>query len=713
MKSKYYKMFLLYFLFTVLLSLNCTVLASTLVSGNIKENLEDNVASIPVEGIRVTLKEKNTGRIYSTVSDQYGEYRFQNIITGTYDLEFKYGDITVLQETENENLTAQDILKYNGQDYIASNMNGVSVELAEQVIPQIGNTAAQVFFVLDNSGSMIAPADGSTINPINLRRWLTGDATDYTTRLDIVKAASKNLVEEIFEKDENIYMGLIKFNSTPTMLSHVCRDTESLQNHIDDLVPEGGTEVSVALELARTSFVQNEGAKIVIFLSDGNPNDDDNDVKEEIKKLRADGIELFALIVKDEVNEGKINNIFREGPNGTTKLVLKKTGDELVECIVDFIPTWIKNTVDEIRTQQEQTITLPTIENSPEHGIEDTDRRNKVDKYFSYTFRYNDRSSLNDTSGKTYLFKCLDRTNDLSQNELNYFSNHTYMTVTYHNIVVNENTKLTKLNLKLKRRDPFLIDISVKAVALKITLSDRTELYREINSNDDFHIFYTPLDEDLAHGSLVEIEYEVTINNNSKSAVCTHLELLSYLPTDLTLANNQKLITNSRRTNSKNGWYLINRNDLDELYEKGFISEGLHNDSDLMSRKVAKISLDYSKGFFINPQTNYKTNFVASICLSDANQMTFDTIDYVEVLGYENNKYRRMESVEDVVSINAATGDASSSEAISSIYPGDGKRDDVDFAEDTNKELIVPPTGTKNICESIFYKIINFALSLI
>lgn len=695
MKSKHLIITLLFFIIVIgYYSFSYNIFAESSVSGSVKENLGENVSSTPIKGIRVTLTEKNTGEKYSTVSGEDGNYLFPNVTPGNYNLEFKYGDITVLDDFPDENLSVQDILKYNGQDYIASNMNGVTVELAEQVIPQIGKTAAQVFFVLDNSGSMRLNSKGTPFSFPNPSRQ-TG--SDGPSRLDIVKVASKSLIEKIFSQDENIYMGLIKFSTSPTMLSHMCRDTEGLQNKIDELEPEGTTFVAQALEYARSSFVDNDGAKIIIFLSDGTPTDrPQSQVKEEIKKIRNEGIEIFSLIVKDDISESNMSSIFSD----STKLVFRSSGDELADCLSDYIPAWIKQTVDEIRSQQEISTDLPTLEYTPDHGIEDINRREKVDNYFSNIFHYNTKFSTDDMSGKTYLFKCLNKNNSLTKKELRYFSKHTYMTVTYNNINVHENTKLTKLNLKLQRRDPFLMEISVKAIALRITLSDNTVLYKDINTDDDYHIFYTSLDEDLAHGSFIEVEYEVTIKNNSKSIICTHLELLSYLPKELTLLNSQKLITSPNVTNAQNGWYSV---DIDELYKKGCISESLHNDDELMNRDIAMFNLDYSNGLCINPGTEYKTRFITSICLANANQMTFDTKDLVEVLGYKNNKYRRME-----VSTSADDNNTS----LSSLYPGDGVRTDVDFAEDSNTELVVPPTGISKRSNKSMFSLIKTAISL-
>ena len=709
MKYKHLIIILICFIVLGGLSLTNTVFADTRISGNVKENLGGSELDIPIKGIRVTIKEQNTGEQHETATDEDGNYCFLGVSPGNYDLQFMYGDLKVIRDYPSLNLSNQDILKYNGQDYIASNMNGVTVELAEQVIPQIGKTAAQVFFVVDTSGSM-----RNSVHGFRRRGGLRITAEDPTspTRLENVQSASKTLVEKIFEQDENIYMGLIQFSSSPHMLSHMCRDTEGLQGLIDGLNADGSTMVSEALNMARRSFVANEGAKIIILLTDGEPTEPDSRVINEIKQIRSEGIELFTLVVTDDVNEAEIRRIFKESSTGSTKLVLKESGDELAECIEEYIPTWIKQKVDEIRDALENVTNLPTIECTPERGIEDEARRNRVDSYFAEKFHYHGSFDEHDIAGETYLFDALKDRNNLTNAEIRKLGRHTYMTVTYNNIVVYENTRITKLNLKLKRREPFLMNISVKAVGLRITLSDGTVLFKDINTDEDHHIFYTSLDEDLAHGSLVEVEYEVTINNNSSSIACTNLELLAYLPEDLCFDSSQKLITSPRTTKTKNGWTSV---DINELHDFGYVSDELIGDEDLTSRNIAMFSGDYEFGFYILPHSSYTTRFVASIVISDANQMTFNTINYVEVLGYKNNKYRRMEAIQtdyEPAIMLGASSSGSTASTFSTLFPGDGERNNIDFAGDTNTELIVPPTGSSKRFNSIFSKLINF-LSII
>ncbi len=672
MKKVFYNLLVVFIICFIYYSYFYCLFAASPIKGTITEDLGDGLDPVPVQGVVVRLIEPS-GSCFLAYSDAEGKFEFKSVPSGSYDLEYRYGDLEVLDLCPTMNLTPEQVLKYNGQDYIATHMNGVTEELAQQVIPQIGNTAAQVFLVVDASGSMKLSSDRTNENNL--------------TRMDIVKQASKILVDDIIKQDEDIYVGLIQFNSSATMLSHLCRDPEFLKEKIDGIEPLGVTNVAQALELARSSFVDNEGAKIIIFLSDGEPTDNINNVKAKIDQIRNEDIELFSLIIEDDVNTERIRDIF----NNSTVLVFKKTGYELASCIDSYIPQWIIQKVIEIREELPETETLFDIQYGGQKGIEDEDRRELVDSSFSNVFHYNHKINSSDIAGRTRLFKALEDSSEFSEEELNEFSNATYMTVTYKDLIVKDNTTVENLDLRLKRREPFSMQISTKAVAMRVTLSDNTILVNDIDDSENFHMFYDSLDDDIVRGSTVEIEYKVCIRNNSNTMACTQLQLLSYFPEGLTLNNNQKLLTNSRKTNYSNGWHLANK---DILYEDGIISEEAYN-SDLMDRGLAMFYGDSNSGLCIKPNSTFVTHFVTSMCIGDVYQIEYNHLNAVEIVGYRNTQYRRMENFETqyLDEENGSVKELKSN--FISVYPGDGRNGDIDYATDTNREFILPPTGKK------------------
>lgn len=741
--------------------------ALSIVEGTVTEELGSGQGTAPVPGVLVKLIEEN-GNAWLAYSQADGKFIFNGVPAGTYDLQYRYGDLEIIDDNPEQHLTPEQVLKYNGQDYIATHMNGVTEELAEQVIPQIGPTAAQVFLVVDNSGSMQLPVNfvdirsikpiqvqpnkttlqpdpnKTNIVPINTRNitqqnivpdqntpepnksqelttkdidvhWKDQDYNWPTTipissvsplgstvasplnngisRMEEVKEASKVLIDKIIEQDENIYCGLINFNTTPTLLSQLCRDQDYLKSCVDSLKPDGTTEVRVALQLARNSFVDNDGAKIIIFLSDGEPTDVDiGALKNEIATIRSEGIELFSLIIEDDVDNNRIRDIFGESPSGSSVLAFRKSGDELADCITDYLPNWIIQMVEEIREQIGNVEQVFDVQYGGQVGIEDEDRRSIVDSSFSNVFHYNNAINSSDIAGRMRLFKALDDSSGFTDKELSEFSEATYMTVTYKDFVVKEETKIANLNLRLKRREPFNMQVSTKAVAMRITLSDGTVLVNDINDSESFHMFYTSLDEDLVRGSTVEIEYKVSVTNNSNTMACTQLQLLSYLPEGLTINSHQELLSNPKKTNYSNGWHLT---DKDVLYKNGTISDELY-ESDLMNRSIAMFYGDTNSGVNIKPHQTFVTRFVTSMCIGEAYQIEYNHLNAVEIAGYRNTQYRRMEDYSTDLQTNKQGATKAFNSGYISVYPGDGKADDIDYATDTNKEFVLPPTGSKN-----------------
>ena len=102
----------------------------------------------------------------------------------------------------------------------------------------------------------------------------------------------------------------------------------------------------------------------------------------------------------------------------------------------------------------------------------------------------------------------------------------------------------------------------------------------------------------------------------------------------------------------------------------------------------------FLNGFQVDAQSEYQTKFVASAYIGDIDQIKYDKLDVVEVIGYRNTRNRRMESkIEDGVEYTNILGETATKPGFRGIFPGDGVKTDPDYAMDSNKEFIIPPTG--------------------
>ena len=287
------QMMALFFMFIILQS-NISF-ANVDITGTVSEFFDSNIENAPIRGIRVQLIDQYTGQpVQSTLTNEIGNYILNDIPQGNYSLEYRYGDVGVLDEFKGtdlvDGLTAQDILKYNGHDYIVSD----SQEVTTKEWKKLDENAAQIFFVIDTSGSM--------------ENTITTKSGYGFTRLDVVKFAAKQLAKSILDKNEelnknalidnpknddededeneedpepiknldvnNLYLGLISFSNYAKIVfdestSFVTQDYGAISNQIDKLYPDGNTNVSDALHTACETLNHNtqSGLKIIIFLS--------------------------------------------------------------------------------------------------------------------------------------------------------------------------------------------------------------------------------------------------------------------------------------------------------------------------------------------------------------------------------------------------------------------------------------------------------------
>lgn len=682
------------------------VFALATVTGNILEEIT-STDHLPIKDVCVTITNQNNPSIvYSTLTDEVGNYCFNDIPAGEYKIEFRYGDVQKVREEKARDLSKEEIenvLKYNGHDYIISEMGGKKEERTESTTRQKTSKNSQIIFVIDNSGSMRSTMSGSGKGQ---------------TRLEIVKILAKTLAELIADEDETLEMALIKFSTDASLVKDLDNDLEALKQAIDNLEYEGTTNAYAALKLADETFTNfDDKPRIVIFLSDGKPNVHEEKIDGQLEKMKNEGIHVFSLFIKVSASDKReIEEYFSK-----SELKYADTVSELVDIMQETIKEFITKILEEEQEEELEEQPFVVVAEDSENGLEDATRRALVNSYFEKKTFHNKmvEAGKNNLAERIFLFEAVDNANspNITLEDINELSQYTYMTMT-RSFEIKDETKMVdgvtiviitekyEINANLKRREDFLLEITNKAVGLKVTLSDGTVLYNKTESNSDSedsnidgkHIFLATLDPDIVQGALVEVEYEVTIKNNSETMACTNIELLTYIPKGLTLSYNENLLSNPLKTNGDNGWQIT-----DKEYIRKYIS---HDRQDLLSRNIAIFSSDALRGFGVTAKSEYKTNFVVSAYIGDIDQISYDQLDVVEVIGYRNSKVRRLEE-EKQATITTFEGKSILGKNYLSLLPGDAKEGKPDYALDSNKVILVPPTG------KTYHKIIYIAYGVL
>lgn len=212
----------------------------------------------------------------------------------------------------------------------------VEVKLSNTKKEQIETNNAEIFFVVDNSGSMGYPTS-------------TGEI-----RRDIVVKSMKSLVNSIYDNSSNVKVGLIRFAYTGNLLTSstalMCNLTDNKQTmlnaiseyenldtsvEIDGLeLPhcESGTNIEAGLKKANDNFSSGCENKILILLTDGIPNASIsyttesyvyNATKTRLQKIGNSGVSVISLMTgiteaDDEGAQEIVEQIFGTESNPTT-----------------------------------------------------------------------------------------------------------------------------------------------------------------------------------------------------------------------------------------------------------------------------------------------------------------------------------------------------------------------------------------------------------
>lgn len=240
------------------------------------------------------------------------------------------------------------------------------------------------------------------------------------------------------------------------------------------------------------------------------------------------------------------------------------------------------------------------------------------------------------------------------------------------------------------RRRSFSLKLDTTITGLKIVLSNGTILAdttRNIGTNSPI---MQSIDEELIHGTTIEVEYSIVVHNNS-SLQCNHLDLITYLPKGFALDKNVRLMT-SNATNDDYGWQSYN---IADLAAGNYITSSFENATyeTYQDRAAIVSSMDYeTNGFYIPPGGSRVIKVGITKLVGNMTDLDVDYQLAAEVLGYRDNgkniygisTHRRMATMERSIVggiIHWLRG----------LFPGNSLEDD--HSETSNELYILPPFG--------------------
>lgn len=690
-----------------------TITCYTSISGNVYEDLgytsignkeDDKKSTKPIEGVIVRLKQN--GNVIQTMrTDESGNYSFHPA-PGTYSVDFVYGDLSGVDK--NNTGLVQNILKYNGQDYFAASVPGQEEYIDSETveIQQSGKGCLQLYIALDCSNSM-----RSTMVEYNGKNQ---------SRLAVVVDSAKQLCSSLINSGDNIYVGLIFFSGTNYRAVSLTKNLDLLNQALDDINSNDwytpNTNIVGALDKSYESFANNgdDSNRYITILSDGVPTSDGNtqtyyqDSEDEVyrkldiisqstidklEELKNNGVNIISLITKSEDEEENryVQNIFKHSTVFENIEDGYKTVDIIKEQLKDYI---ISHTDEKHYSSSHQVLA----------GYEDSARRQEVDSNF-------DRMNYNNTIDFEQInnYNSVEKAQELSEKTwINVEGGQNYSITSVpspRKIEVTEKDpetgkqKVVKIiqyveagytdqNLALARRPGFALATKITATGLRFILQNGQTINTQTREpGSDFPIVGT-LDKELSYGTTVQIEYTISIKNDS-SMQCDYLELMNYLPEKFTYDPEIALIT----ADGKNGDYGWEAVSLEDLRNENLITQ---ETVDKFDKNIAlRITLDNAgkgeDGFYIAPGGEYEIKYVVSRIIGSLDDIENPDFGIAsEVLTYQDQANRRM----------LYTVGASAEQQYLGVYPGDSK--DMDYSDkSTNEVIIIPPTGDEKFTTKI------------
>ena len=700
------------------------------IKGNVKEDLgelyntannnadtagqDSSRATLPIKDVTVRLLKD--GLTYKTTyTNEYGNWEFNNLEEGTYSIEYYYGMLNGVSEDKLNNENAvKNILKYNGQDYLVSQVtNGgtysqrnITDTYTQEVweIKQSKNAVTQVMVALDCSPSM--------------RNEKIDMGSGEQTKLAIAANATKKMISKLLDGTNNIYIGLVFFAGQNYRAVSLTKNEDELNRALTDIVNNGwniaNTDVASSLDKAMKSFVEGNDNKYIILVSDGFPTkagdlqiyrqDTESEVESKLEQImqrtrskvreilenKIHLISLFTLPNKtsdDEETREMVRDIY-----GNFEDLNEYNDFNIIEDDGNKLDYTIDNTIKKHIEQEAESHEIEETEYEVAQGYEDYRRSDAIKENFKILNYKN-----------TSLFKLIedynpsrDKENAKKLSNLTYghvYGGNNYL-IEYHEDSENnqitymidtdddgENDTITKIEkwvvchtghtetMALAKKPSFLLGLDLETVGFQVKLQNGTQYANKQKDDNPDAILVETLDEKLAYGAEFVINYDVQIKNETKTPY-TAIKIICYVPEGITL----------RKT--KYGEYDIEEVSLDQIHNETLMAEEPYKE--YKKQKAYILTLNESTGFN-GTSDNYKFRIEASTMIKALDDIE-DVICIGEIYEYSNVASRRMTQKQ--------YKNGSKIETLKGLYPANNIKQNAEIDWDETEILsIMPPTG--------------------
>lgn len=407
----------------------------TAIEGDVWEDIEkvENVADNSLAGTKqITNNQKKDDdepgiegiEVAGTTTDSSGHYSITT--PGTYDMVFTYGKGI----DPNDYKLNKTTFKYNAQDYNmeVSGESSVDFDLTYiRKIKEMKKSYTEIYIVIDHSNSM---------------------RTEPNPRIDIVKVAAKNFVNDLFENAKgDLAVGYIAFGYESVIIKKPTNVKDDVIDAIENFKVEDGrgmysgqsapmfsslnknvgTNIGGAVLKAKDSYISTESNQVMVLFSDGAAtahegvdaiytNDSNATIaskleqvatktKEDLKAVRDSGITLISILNHTEGTEKVyVDKSFKDddGWIGSYYEVDYSNLDAVSEALLNDT----KKVIEKTKTEN-----VDYSDTKEYTGSDDLARRAEVNSYYN-EFYYD----------KLKIFEAIDKLNGTEANDIKVIS---------------------------------------------------------------------------------------------------------------------------------------------------------------------------------------------------------------------------------------------------------------------------------------------------
>lgn len=420
------------------------------------------------------IADTQTTRLVLSLSNETkldGGYRFDELPTGKYKVQFTYG--TEEQLTQN--------LKYNGQDF-----QGVKTDdIYKDSNTKNNYDNVEIMLNMDVSNSM------------------TGE------KIDNVKQSSIKLIENLYNRLPGIKIGVVQFRDEANILVNPTNDSQQVIQAIQNMSASGETAISKGIEKTIESYSDDIDKKIMIILTDGKETVDNNeDVIRQIESATdKKDIDLITLLTEES------KQIFGTEEHPRRGELYLLSNDNNIE---DLITNTIYQELLELSIVKKDRSFGKDVQ-----GDENTPGTRIYNMNLYKVMGIENAETLN-----------IERVSKLQGNDriaaIKQIADTTYMVALTEPLQIQANnigaSKIEQINLALRERPRVELTLESEIQTIKVTLSDGTVLIdtqkgvskNVMGANKKGVPVSIYMDEEIMHGANITIEYKIRITNTGE-----------------------------------------------------------------------------------------------------------------------------------------------------------------------------------------------------